>query len=123
LSGSLENSPDDGTSVPVSHSYAIPIGGSSKYTTFINLCFKTYGGWGAEPKLLTHTNQRIQLAGNAWEHAWDDKYFNAELKDIPDVFKIRDVYADLMSGFSSGLGSGLIVNKVDVPSGLPRQGT
>jgi hypothetical protein len=44
-------------------------------------------------------------------------------QDIPDVFKIRDVYADLMSGFSSGLGIGLFVNKVDVPSGLPRQGT
>jgi hypothetical protein len=93
-----------------------------KYNTFIRLCFKEYAGWGNEPKLRTHTNRRKQLAGNSWDPAWD-KCFTAGLEDIPDERKVRDAYADFMSGFSRGLGIGLIVDKGDVPSGLPPRGT
>jgi hypothetical protein len=79
----------------------------------MNLCFKTYQGWGEDARLRTDPKRHKEAAGSSWNSMWDD-IFCAE-DDWSSPQQVRYTYQKLMKSFAEELQIGLHSNLV--PSG------
>ncbi len=83
------------------------------YFSYMNLCFKTYQGWGEDARLRTDPKRHKETAGSSWNSMWDD-IFCAE-DDWSSPQQVRYTYQKLMKSFAEELQIGLHSNLV--PSG------
>jgi len=68
---------------------------------FLNLCFKTYGGWGVDAKMLTSFEQRKKACGADWDVAWEDLF----IVDSDTTRKqVQESYFKVMEAFAHDLG-------------------
>lgn len=73
-----------------------------KYSTLMELCFKTFVGIGEDAKLCTKTEKRHQALKDHWKPEWDKMF--VEVKECPEREYIEKAYEDLMSCFAQELG-------------------
>lgn len=66
---------------------------------FMSLCFKTYNGWGEDPKLQTEVEYRQDAHPN-WNTDWN-RYFHPEAANPNDI---HAAYQHLMDEFSKDIG-------------------
>lgn len=86
------------------------------YNYFMDLCYKTFSGWGQDAKLRTHTQRRKDAAGDSWNLEWDG-YF-VEEGEVYDPQVLVAAYQKLMSDFAAELGIGLNTANIHV-GGIP----
>lgn len=67
---------------------------------FQNLCFETYGGWGKDALLRTHSERRQTARHGDWNDDWNT-CFSSSPSDAKDI---RTAYVIVMQLFSADIG-------------------
>lgn len=71
------------------------------YSSFIQLCFATYQGWGIDARLRGDPKLHIKAAGSSWDTAWTE-LFTAE-RDWVEPSRVYNSYKQLMAVLSEEL--------------------
>jgi len=69
-------------------------------TSFMNLCFATFQGWGVDARLRTPSDRRAKAADASWQPAWNDCFADAFVEP-PEV---RRSYQEIMAVFAREIG-------------------
>ncbi len=69
-------------------------------TTFLNLCYATFQGWGEDARLRTAFNRRKEAAGAKWDSKWEGLFSD----EATDPREIRSAYGEVMRLFSEDMG-------------------
>lgn len=89
----------------------------SAYFSFIDICFKTYQGWGTNARLRMDPKRHKEAAGSSWISAWNNVF--CEESDRTDPQQVRSAYQTLIKAFAEELQLGL--RPRSIPSGgVPR---
>lgn len=72
------------------------------YKAYIELCFRTFTGWGAAAKIRTDAVVLAKEYGSSWQASWNDSF---DAKDIPDSEKVEAAYKAFVAAFAAQVGA------------------
>ena len=87
------------------------------YNAFMDASFTTFGGWGEDAKLRTHTDRRKQAAGSDWDPSWDACFANRANATAPS--EMKTAYTNLMPYLAQAMGATQIDAHILGPGRLP----
>ena len=73
-----------------------------RYAALIDLCFVTFGGWGADAQLRTFPDRREEAAGDDWNSDWDACF--ADRSAVAEMGDVAQAYKELMAYLAGAIG-------------------
>lgn len=93
-----------------------PSGIFFEYETFVNLCYKSFTGWGQDAKLRTQFSRRKETFKTNWDINWESRF---DLDENEKPSRIRDSYKILVESLANSLGIGKNLSNITFKN-LPR---